>query len=157
MFSNTKNIRLAMAYILQNTDILKLEVIIPEATVQTMDSSNAFTLISTNNEFSAAPIACFITMGANQTTPYSGFTHLHLANGNNYTVGDICATYAANASTSLSLDTGGFYGLLCNFQATPNRFGGFNGVKDLQIFFDVLPVAGDGDMKVILYYTKLIV
>jgi hypothetical protein len=146
-----------MAYILQNTDILKLEVIIPEATVQTMDSSNPFKLISTNNEFSAAPIACFVTIEANQTTPYSGFTHLHLANGGNYSVGELCGTYAANASGTLSLINGPFYGLLCNFQATPNRFGGLNAIKDLEIFFDVLPVAGDGDMKVILYYTKLIV
>jgi hypothetical protein len=133
-----------MAYILQNTDILKLEVVIPQSTVQTMDGSGAFTLISTNNQFCAAPIACFVSIEANQTTPYSGFTHLHLANGGNYGVGDICATYAANASGTLNLEPGTFYGLLCNFQAAPNRFGGVNFVKPLQIFFDVLPVAGDG-------------
>lgn len=144
-----------MGYLIQNIDIIKTTVTIPSADVQLMDLSVPFTLVSTNNLFVAAPIACFVKIEANQTTPYSGFTHLHLTNTNNYGVGDLCATYAINANTALDLQPGLIYSMLCNFQASPNRFGGSNAFKNLEIFFDNLPTAGDGDMTVILYYTRI--
>jgi hypothetical protein len=144
-----------MGYLIQNIDIIKTTVTIPSADVQVMDSSAPFTLVSTNLNFFAIPIACFVSILANQTTPYSGFTHLHLSNSSNYNVGEICATYSANADTTSNLFTGPQFSMLCNFQATPNRFGGKNGNKNLEIFFDVAPTAGDGDMTVILYYTRI--
>jgi hypothetical protein len=144
-----------MGYLIQNTDIIKTVVTIPEADVQVMDSSAPITLVATNNLFIAAPIACFIVMQANQTTPYIGFNHLHLTNSNNYGVGDLCATYAINASLTNNLQYPGAYSMLCNFQSAPNRFGGVYAPKNLEIFFDIAPTAGDGDMTVILYYTRI--
>jgi hypothetical protein len=120
-----------------------------------MDIATPFTLVSTNNLFVAAPIACFFKIEANQTTPYIGFNHIHLTNTNNYNVGELCATYAINATILSNLQAGAAYSMLCNFQASPNRFGGSNAFKNLEIFFDTLPTAGDGDMTVILYYTKI--
>jgi hypothetical protein len=144
-----------MGYLIQNIDIIKTVVRIFEPDVQLMDSSLPITLVTTNNEFHAAPIACFIQITANSTTPYSGFTHLHLTNTSNYGVGDLCATYSSNATGTNDLATGSAYGMLCNFQTSPNRFGGHNGIKNLEIFFDNLPTAGDGDMIVTLYYTRI--
>jgi len=144
-----------MGYLIQNIDIIKTTVTIPSADVQVMIGGTAFTLVSTNNLFVAAPIACFVKIEANQTTPYSGFNHLHLTNTSNYSVGDLCATYAINANGALDLQPGGIYTMLCNFQASPNRFGGYNATKNLEIFFDIAPTAGDGDMTVILYYTRI--
>jgi len=146
-----------MGYLIeQQTDIKKLTLIIPQADVQVMDTTAPFTLINTGLQFTVAPIACFISIEANQTTPYSGFNHIHLSTSNTYTVGAICATYSANASATNNLESSGTaYGMLVNFQASPNRFGGLLTIKECEIFFDTLPTAGDGDMKVILYYTIL--
>jgi hypothetical protein len=144
-----------MGYLIQNIDIIKTTVTIPSADVQVMDSATPFILVSTNNLFFACPIACFVKIETNQTTPYIGFNHLHLTNTNNYSVGDLCATYAINAQIANNLATGLFYSMLCNFQALPNRFGGALESKNLEIFFDIAPTAGDGDMTVILYYTRI--
>jgi hypothetical protein len=146
-----------MAYILQSIDIEKVVVTIPSAIVQTLDPSNPYVLVDTNNQFIAAPIACFINIANNQTTPYTGFIHVHLTNTGNGTVGDLCATYSANASGTSDLVPTGLFGMVCNFQATPNRFGGILASKPLSIFFDVLPTAGDGDMIVTLYYVRIII
>jgi hypothetical protein len=141
-----------MGYLLDTGFIKKLTVVIPEADVQVMDTT-PYTLISGNNINVFIPIACTIQIAANQTTPYTGPTHLHLTNTQNTSVGNISATYALNASTVPGLITGNIiYSMLCNFQATPNRYGGINANKSLEIFFDAA-VTGDGDMIVnLLYY-----
>ena len=143
-----------MGYIINKNDFIKVVVTIPEADVQVMDSSTPYTLVSTNLLFAAIPVLCFVKIANNQTVPYSGFTYLHLTNTNNYSVGDINSTYAANSTGTIDLSPGGLYTFLVNFQASPNRFGGINGTKNLEIFFDILPTAGDGDMEVTLYYLK---
>lgn len=144
-----------MGYLIKDIDIQKVVVTIPEADVQIMDSSAPFTIVQTNASFYAIPVNCFIAVGSNQTTAYSGFTHLHLTNSNNFSVGDLCATYAANASPTNDLGLGIIYSMLCNAQAAPTRIGGININRDLQIFFDTLPVAGDGDLIVTLYYARI--
>lgn len=144
-----------MGLVIQNIDIEKVVVTIPEADVQTMNSFAPYTLINTNNSFYALPIACFLQIGANQTTPYDGFVHIHLFNLGNPLNGELCATYAENAEINDNLQTGIVYSMLCNFQTAPNRFGGANGFKPLSIYFDTLPTAGDGDMIVTLYYARI--
>jgi hypothetical protein len=119
-----------------------------------MDPLAAITLVDTNNLFYALPIACFIKIGANQTTPYIGFTHIHLCNLGNPIVPELSATYAETATTA-GFQIGEVYSMLCAFQSAPNRFGGLNGFKPLAINFDTLPTAGDGDMIVTLYYTRI--
>jgi len=141
-----------MGYLIEQTLIKKLSVVIPEADVQVMDST-PYTLLQGNGKNVFVPIACTIQIAANQTTPYTGFTHLHLTNTQNYGVGNITASYAINASSGNNLTTGNnLYSMLCNFQASPNRFGGINANKPLEIFFDAA-VTGNGDMIVnLLYY-----
>lgn len=144
-----------MGYLIKGIDIEKIVVTIPQADVQLMDTMQPFTLVQTNTNFIAVPFNCLISIADNQTTPYTGFTHLHLTNSNNFTAGDLCATYAANASSNNDLLTGTVYSMLCAFQTSTNRFGGFNANRDLKIFFDTLPTAGDGDMIVTLYYVRI--
>jgi hypothetical protein len=147
-----------MGYLIEQPqlDIKKLTVIIPQADVQLMDSAAAFTLIDPGFQYIVAPIACFLQIEANQTTAYTGFNHVHLSTSETYTVGAICGTYSINASATNNLESGGnAYGMLLNFQASPNRFGGLLILKKCQIFFDTLPTAGDGDMKVTLFYNIL--
>lgn len=140
-----------MGYLIDPNFIKKVTVVIPTADVQIMDTT-PYTIITGNNLNFYVPIACTIQISANQTTPYTGFTHLHLMNTQNPGVGNICATYSANASSSSDLITGNvLYSMLCNFQATPNRFGGINANKPVEIFFDA-PVTGNGDMIVNLFY-----
>jgi hypothetical protein len=117
-----------------------------------MDFSQPYTLVSTNNSFYAIPVFCNLTAAANQTTPYDAFVHIHLTNRSNYAVGDICATYSQNAAAAGTIATGDVCSMLVNFQSAPNRFGGINGFKDLQIFWDTLPAVGDGDLIVNLGY-----
>jgi len=143
-----------MGYLIKNNDFIKKVITIPSADVQVMDSSAPYTLVLTNMLFAAIPVLCFVKIANNQTVPYSGFTHLHLTNTANYSVGDINSTYSANSSGTIDLSTGGLYTFLVNFQAIPNRFGGQNANKNLEIFFDILPTAGDGDMEVTLYYLR---
>jgi hypothetical protein len=144
-----------MGYLIQNIDIIKTTVTIPSADVQVMDSTAPITIVNTNNLFFALPIACFIAIGANQTTQYSGFNHIHLSNSGSFAVGRQVATYSANASSTNDLINGLIYSMLINFQASPNRFGGLNSTNSLDIAFDTLPTAGDGDMIVTLYYTRI--
>jgi hypothetical protein len=140
-----------MGYLIDTGLIKKLTVVIPEADVQVMDST-PYTLLQGNGINVFVPIACTIQIAANQTTPYTGFTHLHLMNTQNPGVGNITATYSLNASASNNLTTGNIlYSMLCNFQASPNRFGGINANKPIEIFFDAA-VTGDGDMIVNLFY-----
>jgi hypothetical protein len=139
-----------MGYLIDTGLIKKLTVVIPEADVQVMDST-PYTLLPGNNINIYVPIACTIQIAANQTTPYTGFIHLHLTNRQTTSVTNIAATYSANAVNN-NLETGNnLYSMLCSFQASPNRFGGSNGNKPLEIFFDN-PVTGDGDMIVNLFY-----
>jgi hypothetical protein len=143
-----------MGYLIKNNDFIKKVINIPSSDVQLMDNSAPYTLVTTNNLFIAVPVLCYIKILNNQTIPYSGFNHLHLTSSANYSTGDLCATYSANAGGTLDLGPGQLYSFLINFQTSPNRFGGQNAIKNLEIFFDILPTAGDGDMEVTLYYLK---
>jgi hypothetical protein len=141
-----------MGYLVNDSFIIRRQIIIPEADVQQMDTSLPYTLVPTNNSFFAIPVFCYITAAANQTTPYNGFVHIHLTNTGNFTSGDLCATYSRNASATADISNAQYYAMLVNFQSAPNRFGGVNDKKDLQIFWDVLPPIGDGDLIVNLGY-----
>ena len=139
-----------MGYLIDTGLIKKLTVVIPEADVQVMDST-PYTLLPGNGINIFVPIACTIQIAANQTTPYTGFTHVHLTNRQSTNVGNIAATYSANAVNN-NLETGNnLYSMLCSFQASPNRYGGSNANKPVEIFFDAA-VTGDGDMIVNLFY-----
>jgi hypothetical protein len=141
-----------MGYLLNNSFIIRRRFIIPEVDVLLMDAGQAYTLVSTNNIFFAIPVFCNLTAAANQTTPYDAFVHIYLTNTGNYGVGDLCATYSQNASAAGTIDNTQYYAMLVNFQSAPNKFGGVNGFKDLQIFWDTLPAVGDGDLIVDLAY-----
>ena len=115
-----------------------------------MDSSQPYTLLNTNNNFYCLPIACYITE-INYTVNYSGYVHLHLTNTGNYVTSALTGSLAENSTYSPAMINQGF---LINFQTSPNRFGGTNRFKPLEIFWETLPTTGDGDLKVILYYIK---
>jgi hypothetical protein len=141
-----------MGYLVNDSFIIRRRFVIEQLEVQFMDAGQPYTLVSTNNSFFAIPVFCYITAGSNQTIPYDSFTHIHLTNTSNYGSGDLCATYSQNASSAGVIDNTQYYAMLVNFQSAPNRFGGINGFKDLQIFWDVLPATGDGDLIVNLGY-----
>jgi hypothetical protein len=141
-----------MGYLVNDSFIIRRTFVIPEADVLLMDSTQPFTLVTTNNNFFAIPVFCYLTAANNQTTPYDVFVHVHLTNSGNYTSGDLCATYAQNANSAGTIQAGGYYAMLVNFQAAPNRFGGTIERKNLEIFWDTLPASGDGDLIVNLGY-----
>jgi hypothetical protein len=141
-----------MGYLVNDSFIIRRRFVIEQLEVQFMDASQPYTLVSTNNNFYVIPIFCNLTAASNQTIPYDTFVHIHLTNTGNYGVGDLCATYAQNASAGGVIDNTQYYAMLVNFQSAPNRFGGINGFKDLQIFWDTLPATGDGDLIVNLGY-----
>lgn len=141
-----------MGYLVNDSFIIKRTFVIPESDVLVMAAGNAYTLVTTNNSFFAIPVFCYLTAASNQTTPYNGFTHIHLTNNSNYTSGDLCATYSENASPTSEIANGALYAMLVNFQATPNKYGGFLAFKNLQIFWDTLPATGNGDLIVNLGY-----
>lgn len=142
-----------MGYLIKDNYLIKKIIRIPQADVQIMDAlGTPFTLIQTNNLFTVIPVVCFVNIDTNQTTPYTGWGHLHLTNTGNLGTGDLCATYATNATPTGDLQTGGTYNMLINAQTSPIRIGGTIDKKDLQIFFETPITAGDGDMIVTLYY-----
>jgi len=144
-----------MGYIIDSSIFKKQSFVIPEADVQIMDSNQVpYSLLIGNAINFNIPVACTIRIANNQTIPYTGATHIHLTSTNNYAVGDISATYALNASINNNLTAGETYSMLCNFQASPNRFGGIHQTKNLEIFFDN-PITGNGDMIVDLIYFTL--
>jgi len=139
------------AGVTNNIQIYREVFTIPQAAVQAMDSNAAFTLIATNNKFYAIPIACYVNL-LNSTTPYSGFVHLHLTNTGNYGTQSITAVLSENATT-IGIKTGPeLFSMLVNCQQA-GFFGGVQSFKNLEIYFDTLPTAGDGDMVVTLFYT----
>jgi len=137
-----------MGYLIGDSVIIRRRIVIPQADVQIMDLSAPYTLVTTNNSFYPIPIFCNLTAAANQTTPYDGFVHIHLTNTGNYTVGDLCATYAENATSSGDIAFGTRASMLMNLQVSPVRYGGTNQFKNLEIFWENLPTAGDGDLIV---------
>lgn len=141
-----------MGYIVNDSFIIRRTFVIPEADVLLMGSSQPYTLIATNNSYYAIPVFCYLTAASNQTTPYNGFTHIHLTNNGNYSSGDLCATYSENANPTSEISTGALYAMLVNFQAAPNKYGGFLAIKNLQIFWGNLPANGNGDLIVNLGY-----
>ena len=141
-----------MGYLVNDNFIIRRKFLIPELDVQQMDSSLPYTLVVTNNSFFAIPIFCNLTPAANQTTPYDTFGHIYLTNTGNYGAGDICATYSQNATSAGDIQTGQLYGMLVNFQSPPVRYGCTYEQKDLQIFWETLPAAGDGDLIINLGY-----
>jgi hypothetical protein len=139
-----------MGYLIEPSYINRTEIFIPSVDAQIMSRSlQPYTLIATNNEFYCLPIACYIREEIG-TLPYVGYGHLHLSNTGNYGAGDQCGTMAENSQPT-SIEYGS---MLINFQTAPNRFGGNNFNKDLQIFWDTTPTAGDGDLKIVLYWIK---
>ena len=136
-----------MGYLIE-PGIKELTITIPEATVQTMDSTSPFTLIQ-NSSLYICPIYCYISL-INTTTPYAGFSHLHLTNTGQYTSQFLAATLNENALSG-GIQKFEVYGMLINIQQAA-LFGGIIGSVDLEIFFDTIPTDGDGDMIVNLGY-----
>lgn len=136
--------------VINNLPIYREVFTIPQASVQAMDANAPYTLITTNNKFYAIPIACYVNL-LNNTTPYSGFIHLHLTNTNNYGTGKITAVLSESATPS-GISSPEIYSMLVNCQQA-GFFGGVQAFKNLEIYFDTLPTAGDGDMVVTLFYT----
>lgn len=133
-----------------NVGIYKQVFTIPEASVQAMDLGNPYSLIITNNEFYAIPIACYIYI-INNTTAYTLFNHLHLQNG---TTGDTTAIISENATQGgLGRQTDTIYSFVMNVQQAA-LFCGLNFNRNLGIGFDTIPTTGNGDMVVTLFYTK---
>jgi hypothetical protein len=135
--------------------IYRQVVTIPQADVQIMDSAQQpYTILQTNNSFYAIPIACYVYC-INQTVGYTGFTHLHLTNSAQYGIGRIIGSLAENATLTNEINSigGELYSLLINFQQAPARYGSQQSFKQIDIFWDTAPTAGDGDMVVTLLYT----
>jgi len=141
-----------MGYLVNDSFIIRRRFVIEQLEVQFMDGGQPYTLVSTNLSFYAIPVFCNLKAAANQTTPYDAFVHIHLSNTASFGVGNICATYSQNAASLGVIGNTEYYAMLVNFQSAPNRFGGINGFKDLQIAWDVLPTVGDGDLIVDLGY-----
>ena len=140
-----------IAGVTSQIEIYKQVTTIPSATVQLMDNSAPYTLITTNDEFYAIPIACYIYI-LNGTVGYSGYVHLHLTNSASYTATELNSVLSEIA-TSGPLQSPKLYSMLINCQQA-GFFGGEQNRKNLEIFFDTLPTAGDGDMVVTLFYTR---
>jgi len=140
-----------MGYIIGSSFIIRRTIVIPEADVLVMDNSQPFTLVTTNSNFFAIPIYCNIKSASNQTIPYDIFTSINLTNTSSYTSGDLCGTYTQNASSGGVIDMN-TYAMLINYQIGPTRIGGVNGRNNLEIFWDPLPVDGNGDLIVNLGY-----
>jgi len=139
-----------MGYLIDQGYIKRTEIFIPSADVQIMSSLlQPYTLITTNNNFFCLPIACYVAEIIG-TVPYLGYNHLHLSNSGNYGAGDQCATLAENSQPG-NIEKGS---MLINFQTSPNTFGGNNFANDLQIYWDTTPIAGDGDLKIVLYWIQ---
>jgi hypothetical protein len=136
-----------MGYLIE-PGIKELTVTIPEATVQTMDLSSPFMLIQ-NSSLYICPIYCYVSL-INSTTAYSGFNHLHLTNTGQYTSTYLAATLNENALNG-GIQKFEVYGMLINIQQVA-EFGGVIGSLDLEIFFDTIPISGDGDMIVNIGY-----
>jgi hypothetical protein len=141
-----------MGYLIEQSYINKTTTIIPEADILLMNQINAYTIVDNDQTFSILPIAIYIKY-LNSTTAYTGYTHLHARNGGVNVVGGYCATLNEN-SIDLGTHPNYIMSMLINFQASPNRFGGFNAYKALILFFDSLPTAGDGDWEVNTYWIK---
>lgn len=138
------------AGVTNNLPIFREVFTIPQAAVQTMQTIPSYPLIITNNSFFCIPIYCYIYV-INQTTPYTGFNHLHLVNTN---------SNKTNAIISENATLGGIsnFGnsLIFTFVMNVQQGGFFNGWQandNLGIGWDTLPTAGDGDMVVTLFYT----
>jgi hypothetical protein len=141
-----------MGYLINDSFIIRRTFIIPEADVQLMDSSQPYTLITTNNTFYAIPIFCYLKAANNQTTPYDVFNYIALTNTSAYTSGKLCGTYQQSANASGVIDNSVYCSMCINFQIAPNRVGGINSDNNLEIFWDSLPASGDGDLIVNLGY-----
>lgn len=136
-----------MGYLIE-PGIKELTVSIPEATLQAMDSTSPFTLIQ-NSSLYICPIYCYVSV-INSNTAYTGFNHLHLTNTGQYTSQYLAATLNENALSD-GIQKFEVYGMLINIQQVA-LFGGIIRSQDLEIFFDTIPVTGNGDMIVNLGY-----
>lgn len=141
-----------MGYLIE-PGIKELRVTIPEATVQTMDLSSPFMLIQ-NSTLYICPIYCYVSI-INSTTAYSGFDHMNLTNTGAYTSQYLAATLNENALNA-GIQKLEVYGMLINSQQGALH-GGVIGSLDLEIFFDTIPIAGDGDMIVNVGYKYFII
>ena len=138
--------------VINNLPIYREVFTIPQAAVQAMDFSGKYKLIETNDNFYILPIACHVYC-VNQTTAYTGFVHLHLTSSGG-SIPNLCAVLTETATSNGIDDVTDkyIYGMVMNVQQ-PGFFGSENWYRDIYIFFDTLPTAGDGDMVVTLFYT----
>ena len=148
-----------MGYLIEPSNIFTETTFIPEATFQAMDSTNPVVIINTNQNFFCIPLACLIYIDSTQTTPYSGFSHLHITNNGSYNVPDLVGTLNENAcakgaNINPALYFGFAYSMSINTQQA-NRFGGTAIPRIGEVFFDTLPTAGDGNAIIKLIYTKI--
>ena len=140
-----------IAGVTSQIEIYKQVTTISEANVQAMDGSSPYTLVTTNNEFFAIPIACYVYL-QNSTAGYGGFVHLHLTNFG-ISVQELTAVLSENSITNNLIEKDYIYSMLVNCQQA-GYFGGTQSSNNLEIFFDTIPTTGDGDMVVTLFYTR---
>jgi hypothetical protein len=104
-------------------------------------------------------LACLIYIDITQTTPYTGFIHLHLTNTGFYTIPNLTGTLNENScwkgpNINPALYTGVSYSMAINTQQS-SRFGAIAIDRIGEIFFDTLPTSGDGNATIKLIYTKI--
>lgn len=129
-----------------------LETTILSADVQQLGSTPQ--LLIFEPDLITIPIFSFFYIGKNQTTPYSGFTHVHLS-----TSSINIATFSLNASSTNTLEYNNTvnetYNFLMNLRATPVRYGGMGG-RRIFLNMDTDPTLGDGDLTLFMYYIQIV-
>lgn len=133
------------AGVINNLPIYREVFTIPESSVQTMDNTNAYILLSQNSGL-ILPISCYIQT-INSTVDYVGYTHLHLSIGSSpieelATIQEISVGAITNLyyySFAMSIKQGNRFGVIAD--------------RVVAIEWDNIPTAGNGDMIVTLFYT----
>lgn len=131
---------------------LMLETTILSADVQQLGTTPQ--LLIFDPDLITIPIFSFFYINRNQTTPYSGFTHVHLA-----TSSINIATFSLNASSTNTLEYNSTanetYNFAMNLRATPVRYGGMGG-RRIFLNMDSDPTLGDGDLTLFMYYIQIV-
>lgn len=125
--------------------IYRKVITIPEASVQTMGNNNAYILLFQNSGL-ILPISCYIQT-INSTIDYIGYSHLHLSIGSSP-----IQELATIQEISVGAITNLFYYSFAMSIRQANRFGVIAD-RVVTIEWNNIPTAGNGDMKVTIYYT----
>jgi hypothetical protein len=146
-----------MGYLIEPGLIKKETFLIRSSFVQTMDATTPYVLKNISGNY-FIPIAANLSLDTvGYVVGYSGWTHLHLSlNDTTFANPAIFASLASNACIGGIIERQYNFQFNMNFQPSPpspNRFGSniFED-NDLYIWWDNLPIAGDSNMIVNIYY-----